>query len=74
MKQILAEVKPNSQQQKIEKITDSVFKIHVKAPATEGKANKAVIEAVAEYFKVAKSLINIKAGKTSKTKVIIIDN
>jgi hypothetical protein len=72
MKQILVDVKPNSKQQKIEKITDGVYKVYVRAPAREGKANSAVIEIVADYFKVAKSLVTIKAGKTSKTKVIII--
>jgi len=71
-KQILAEVRPNSKQEKIEKITDGVYKIHVRAPAQENRANLAVIKLLAEYFGVAKSLIAIKAGKSSKTKVIII--
>ena len=74
MTQILAEVRPNSKQEKIEKITDRVYKIHVRAAAKDGEANRAVILALAKYFKVAKSLITIKAGKTAKTKVIIIDN
>jgi len=70
--QLLIEVHPNSRQEKIEKITDSVYKIYVREPAREGKANKAVIEALAEYFKVAKGLIAIKAGKTAKNKVVVI--
>lgn len=72
MKQILAEVRPNCKQLKIEKITDSVYKIHLTAPATEGKANKQLIETLADYFKVAKTLITIKAGKSARTKVIMI--
>lgn len=72
MKQILAEVKPNSKQEKIEEITKGVYKIYVRAPAQENKANLAVIESLSKHFKVAKSLITIKAGKTSKTKVILI--
>ena len=73
MKQILVEVKPNSKQLKIEKITDGVYKIHLNAPAQDGKANKQLIDVLADYFKVAKSLITIKAGKSARTKVIIID-
>jgi hypothetical protein len=72
MMQILVEVRPNAKQKKIEKITDSVYKIHLSAPPTEGKANKQLIEMLAEYFGVAKSLIEIKAGKSARTKVVII--
>ncbi len=69
---ILIEVKPNSTQNKIEKITESVYKIWVSAPPIEGKANKAIIELLAKHFKIAKSLITIKNGKSSKTKVVEI--
>jgi len=72
MKQILVEVRPNSKQEKIEQITDGIYKIHVRAPARDNLANSAVIRSIADHFKIAKSLISIKAGKTSKTKVIII--
>lgn len=72
MKQIIVEVKPNSKQVKIEKITENVYKVRLTAPAQEGKANKQLIEVLAGYFKVAKSLIAIKAGKTAKTKTILI--
>lgn len=74
MTQLLIEVRPNSKQLKIEKITDSVYKVHLTAPPAEGKANKQLIEVLAKQFKVAKSLITIKVGKSAKTKVIIIDN
>ena len=70
--QLLVEVKPNSKQESVEKITDSVFKVRVRAPAQEGKANEAVIKALAGYFDVPKSLIVIKAGKTSRTKTIVV--
>jgi hypothetical protein len=72
MKQLLIEVKPNCRQLKIEKITDDVYKIHLTAPAQEGKANKQLIDTLAGHFKVAKSLITIKAGKSSRTKTILI--
>lgn len=70
--QILAEVRPNSKIEKIEEIGSGVYKIHVRAPARENLANEAVIKLLSKHFKAAKSLIAIKAGKTSKTKIIII--
>ncbi|MBI5766051.1 DUF167 domain-containing protein [Candidatus Falkowbacteria bacterium] len=72
MKQIIVEVKPNSAQNKIEKISDLVYKVKLTAPSTEGKANKLLIELLAQYFNIAKSQIEIKSGKTSKNKVLII--
>jgi len=72
MIQLLVEVRPNSRQQKIEKITEGVYKIHLTAPAQEGKANRQLIELLSDHFHVAKSLIGIKAGKSAKTKVILI--
>ena len=72
-RQLLVEVRPNSKHFKIEEIAGGVYKIHLTAPATEGKANKQLIGVLSDYFGVAKSLISIKAGKSSKTKVVIIN-
>jgi len=71
-KKILVEAKPNARENKIEKITDQVYKVWVKAPAQEGRANKLLIKLLAEYFQVSQSQVAIKAGKTAKTKVIIV--
>lgn len=72
MKQIVVEVKPNSAKNQIEKISDLVFKVRLMAPPTEGKANKLLISLMAEYFNISKSQIEIKSGKSAKTKVLII--
>lgn len=72
MKQLLVEVRPNSKHLKIEEIAGGIYKIHLTAPATEGKANKQLIDVLSDHFRVAKSLITIKAGKTAKTKVVVI--
>jgi len=44
--------------------------VYVREPALEGKANKAVIDLLAEYYNVPKSLIEVVSGHTSKYKVI----
>ena len=69
---IIAEVKVNAREEKIEVIGENHFRISVRAPAHEGKANRVVEELVARYFKVAPSLVMITSGKTSRQKVITI--
>ncbi len=65
-------VKPNSKQEKVEKISTTEFVLWVKAPAREGKANEAVIKLLSAYFGLAKSRINIVQGTSSKNKVVEI--
>lgn len=73
MKKIITvEVKTNSKEVKVEKITDSIYKIRLTATPVEGKANKQLIKVLAEYLGVPQSQIEIKSGKTSKTKVLVI--
>lgn len=69
---IIIRVKPNSRQESLEKVSDGEFIVRVKAPPQEGRANDAVIKALAEYFGVPKSRISIARGKTGKVKVIEI--
>jgi len=68
---ILVKVKPNSREEKVEK-TDNNYTVYVKEPPAENKANQAVIKALAEYFKVAKSQVSILSGFKSKQKVVEI--
>ncbi|MDO8495330.1 MAG: DUF167 domain-containing protein [bacterium] len=49
------------------------YEVRVKAPPAEGAANEEVIELLSEYFQISKSLIKIKAGHTSKRKIIEIE-
>jgi len=44
----------------------------VKAPAKEGRANWAVARALAEYFKIAPSRVELVSGFSSKEKVFEI--
>lgn len=76
---ILIKVKPGAKIEKVEKIPERLlgekeadFKVWVKEPAKEGKANEAVIKALAKYFNVPKSAVSIVSGATSKQKIIEI--
>jgi len=48
------------------------FLVRVKEPAKEGKANRAVVNLLAEHFKVAKSSIVIVSGLKNRNKVVNI--
>lgn len=65
-------VKPGSKKPGIEIITDTECLIRVREPATEGKANQAIIEAVAEKLNLPKSRVALIRGSKSKQKLIEI--
>lgn len=46
------------------------FTVAVKEPAVDGRANRAIAEALAEYFKVPVSRVRIVSGFTSREKVV----
>ncbi len=70
---IQVKVKPNAKQQKIEEIAENNFKIAVKSPPTDGKANQELIKILAKRFNVPKSHISIKSGVSSPHKLVEID-
>ncbi len=49
------------------------YKIYLTAPAVEGKANKVLVEFLADHFAVKKHQINILKGLKSRQKTIIIE-
>jgi len=57
--------------QVLEKENGSI-KVRLSAPAKEGKANKALIELLSDYFNIPKSSIFIISGSSSKTKIVDI--
>lgn len=65
-------VKPRSKNNEIQWIDDETAKISVTALADKGKANEAVIEVLSKELRVAKSLIKIVRGKTTRIKHIEI--
>ena len=49
------------------------IKCYVTAPAVDGKANAAIINALSDVLKIAKSKIKILSGHTTRIKRIEID-
>ncbi len=50
------------------------FKVKVNQPPENGKANQAIIEIIADYFKIKKNDVKIISGELSKNKIIEIKN
>ena len=48
------------------------YKVALRAPAVDGKANEALIEFLADFFKVPKRFIKIIQGETARCKLIEI--
>lgn len=69
---INVKVIPNAKNNKVSN-ENGIFKLHVNAPALDGKANRKVIELLSEYFKVNKSKIKIVKGEKSREKLMEID-
>ena len=61
-------VHPNAKHPRIEKDLLGVLHVYVHAPPLEGKANTAVVEALAGYFDVKKGNIVMRSGGASRYK------
>ncbi|MEK7165990.1 MAG: DUF167 domain-containing protein [Patescibacteria group bacterium] len=59
---------PNSKKPRIENDLLDTLHVYVNQPPLEGKANKAVILALAEYFQVKKGNVLLISGEKSKHK------
>ncbi len=66
--QVLVIAHPNSKRPRIEKDLFENLHVYVNQPPLEGRANKAIVEALAEYFKVKKSAVVLLSGEKSKNK------
>ncbi|MCL5674561.1 MAG: DUF167 domain-containing protein [Candidatus Omnitrophica bacterium] len=70
---IFVNAKPLSRIEGITKTYENSFIIRVKEKPEDGKANKAIIKALAKYFKIPSSEIEIVSGHSSKRKIISIN-
>lgn len=69
---IFVKAKPGAREEKIEKVDEVNFVVSVKEPPVQGRANAAIIKALAEYFGVAVGRVKIVSGWTSRQKVVEI--
>ena len=72
MKSICVKAKPGADKAEIEKLDELSYVVSVREPPVQGRANAAIIAALAEYFGVARSLVTIVSGWTSRQKIVQI--
>jgi uncharacterized protein (TIGR00251 family) len=63
---------PNSRKNGIAGEYGDKIKITVKAPAVDGRANEALVNFIAEEYKVSKSLVHIVSGFKNRNKILEI--
>jgi uncharacterized protein (TIGR00251 family) len=66
---IFVTVKPKARQEKVEKLDGTHYKVWVTEPPVDGKANKAVVDALSEFLGIAKINIALVSGAGSREKV-----
>lgn len=54
----------------VEARADGSLVVYVREPATEGKANTALVELLSAYFGVPKTAVTILRGHTSRHKIV----
>ena len=63
---------PRSSRSGLDSIVGDAVKVRIKSAPVDGKANKELIETLADAFGIPKSRVELKSGQTSKTKRILL--
>ena len=63
---------PRSSRSGLDGILGDAVKVRIRCAPVDGKANKELIETLAEAFDLPKSAVVFKGGETSKTKRIVL--
>ena len=63
---------PRSSRSGLDGVLGDAVKVRIRCAPVDGKANKELIETLADAFGVAKSSVTFKSGETSKTKRILL--
>lgn len=66
-------VKPSSGKQEIKELEDGNLLVYLKSSATKGKANQELVKILIKKYLVTQSLVMIKHGLSSKSKLIQIN-
>jgi uncharacterized protein (TIGR00251 family) len=70
VRRISVTVKPNARSAAITQVSEVEFRVAIREPARDGKANLALVDLLARHFDVPKSSITIVRGHASRKKII----
>lgn len=65
-------ITPNAKVPAVVRLDENAYKIKVDAPATEGRANRRLVEILAGHFGVPKSHVRVLKGFKNRNKVVEI--
>ncbi|SHK55444.1 DUF167 domain-containing protein [Thermocrinis minervae] len=65
--------KPKAKVEYVKKLSEDEYEVAVKEPPEDGKANKRIVELLAEYFKKPKSSIKLIKGHSSRVKTFSVE-
>lgn len=66
-------VKPRAKVSELRQGADGMWIARLKRPPVDGKANKELVDLVAEAFKCRKAAVTIAAGAAARTKLVRIE-
>lgn len=72
MKTYFIKVKTRAREEHVEIIDESHVVVSVTQPPADGKANEAVIRALAKHFDIAPSRVTIVSGHKNRQKIVDI--
>jgi uncharacterized protein (TIGR00251 family) len=65
-------VQPKASKSRIVGLHDGCLKMAVAAPPVDGKANKAVVKFLADFFGIPAREVTVKSGLQSRKKVVVV--
>lgn len=63
--------KPRSSRSGIDGVVQDALVVRIKSAPVDGKANKELVETIADVLGIAKSRVSVKSGESSKVKRIL---
>jgi len=71
---MIIEVKttPKAKKNLVKDLGNNKYKVYVTSAPEDGKANKAVIKLLAEFFAVSRSSVRMVKGETARNKIVEI--
>ena len=58
----------------MEKVDETHYRVWVKEPARDGRANEALIKVLSDYFKIPKGHLVLLKGRKSKSKIVCLQD
>lgn len=70
---LIVHVKPRARTPAVHRLDNEHLVVAVREAPEHGRANAAVVRALAAHLGVASSRVRIVSGHTSKTKIVVVD-